>query len=144
VPGLVLALVERYGRVRQLMLNNHAWDNRVRRLAVGVRVVRIGWFASVDPARAIATTEQGDLFDLLVVPPRTAEAAAHSAMARAADPTNTMRAPDILAAIPAAPAAAAFAGVADDPGSVWDNEGGHLAGRRARRPINSRHSAAVS
>jgi hypothetical protein len=64
-------------------------------------VVRIGWFGSVDPALAIATTEHGDQLDLLVVPPGTAEAAARSAMARAADPTDTTRGPGILAAIPA-------------------------------------------
>src|SRR5688572_29184450 len=69
LPGLVLALGERYGPIRQLMLNNHVWDNRFRRLAVGARVVRLGWFASVDPGLAIAITEQGNQLDLLVVPP---------------------------------------------------------------------------
>src|SRR4051794_40856945 len=76
-------------------------------------------------ALLIATTDRGDQLDLLVVPPETAEAAACAAMARAADPAATTRAPGILTAMPAAP------GIAPDddlaPGSVWDNEGGHLA-----------------
>jgi hypothetical protein len=139
LPGLVLALGERYGQIRQLMLNNRAWDNRFRRLAVGARVVRVGWFASLDPALAIATTEHGDQLDLLVVPPRTTEAAAHRAMAQAADPTNVMRAPAILAAIPAAAEVDP-----DDAGSAWDNEGGQLAGRFSRRAINVHPAAAVS
>jgi hypothetical protein len=111
------------------MLNSRVWDNRVRRLAVGGRVLRLGWFASADPALAIATTDHGDQLDLLVVPPRTTEAAARNAMARAADPTNTMRAPDILAAISAVPDAAAAVEVEVDAVSVWDNEGGQLTGR---------------
>jgi Family of unknown function (DUF5994) len=127
LPGLILALAERFGPIRQLMLNSHAWDTRIGRLAVGARVVRLGWFASIDPALAVATTQHGDQLDLLVVPPRTTEAAARNAMARAADPTNTMRAPDILAAISAVPNPAAAVEADIDAGSVWDNEGGQLA-----------------
>src|SRR5689334_20560048 len=92
LPGLVLALGERYGPIRRMMLNPTSWDRRPGRLAVGTRIVRIGWFASVDPALAIATTESGDQLDLLVVPPGTAESAADDAMARAADPRDTTRA----------------------------------------------------
>lgn len=126
LPGLVLALGERYGQIRRMMLNSHAWDSHPRRLTVGTRVIRLGWFATVDPALAIATTEHGDQLDLLVVPPRMAEAVARSAMARAADPANTMRAPNILAAVPDAstqpPVTAA--GQDADAGSAWENEGG--------------------
>jgi hypothetical protein len=99
LPGLVLVLSERYGPIRQLMLNRDAWDALPRRLVVDARVVRIGWFASVDPALAIATTEHGEQLDLLVVPPGTTEVRARDAMERAADPTHTTRAPGILAAI---------------------------------------------
>jgi hypothetical protein len=99
LPGLVLVLSERYGPIRQLMLNRDVWDAWPRRLAVDARIVRIGWFASVDPALAIATTDHGDQLDLLVVPPETAEGPARDAMERSADPTGTTRAPGILAAI---------------------------------------------
>jgi hypothetical protein len=104
LPGLVLALSAHYGTIRQLMLNSVAWDSQVQRLAVGEGVVRVGWFASVDPAVMIATTYAGEQVDLLVIPPRTSATAAGKAMTEAADPANTTRAPAMLAAIPAAPA----------------------------------------
>jgi hypothetical protein len=126
LPGLCLVLSQRYGPVRQLMLNRRSWDTWPRRLAVGTRVVRIGWFASVDPALAIATTDRGDQLDLLVVPPDTADAPAHRAMAQAADPADTTRAPDILTAITAQPARPPThaAGPDTHADTAWDNEGG--------------------
>jgi hypothetical protein len=125
LPGLVLALCARYGPIRQLMLNSVTWDSRFTRLAVGAGVVRIGWYANLDPALLIATTYTGDQVDLLVVPPRTPAAAAKKAMTAAADPANRLRAQAILAAAPAAPAAPApgpAEGADEQPG--WDNEGG--------------------
>ena len=98
LPGLVLALDERYGHIRRLMLSSATWDGRFRRLGVGGREIRIGWFSTVDPAVLIATTDSGDQVDLLVVPPHTPEAVAHSAMATAADPANRLRGPAVLAA----------------------------------------------
>jgi hypothetical protein len=138
LPGLILALDARFGPIRQVLLNGGAWDCRFRRLAVGARVVRMGWFTSLDPALLIATPERGDQIDLLVVPPDTAETAARAAMARAADPADTTRAPTILATMPA---------VADTPpddvtpASVWDNEGGHLTEARTPRPAGALSAA---
>jgi hypothetical protein len=127
VPGLVLALDDRFGPIRRLMLNRDAWDSHPRRLTVGGRVIRLGWFASVDPALTVATTERDQQLDLLVVPVHTPEAAARTAMALAADPSNTMRAPDILATIPAVPASQPVVVAAHDADAraAWDNEGGH-------------------
>jgi hypothetical protein len=142
LPGLVLALAARYGPIRQVMLNSAAWDSRFRRLAVGAGVVRMGWFATMDPALLIATTDRGNQIDLLVVPPRTAATAAEQAMATAANPTNVMRAPDILA-VRAAPRAAAGNGHDPDPNAVWDNEGGHLVETGAYRPATG-HPVATS
>jgi hypothetical protein len=129
----VLALADRYGRIWQVMLNNTAWDSRFRRLAAGTEVVRMGWFASLDSALLIATTELGDQVDLLVVPPGTAAAAAKRAMSIAADPTNVTRAPDILAAMPALQPNPPNG---PDPGTVWDNEGGHLVEVRPCRAVD--------
>jgi hypothetical protein len=98
LPGLVLALTERYGPIRNVMLNRAAWDSRFRRLAVGTGQVRVGWFTTLAPSLLVATTERGEQIELLVVPPSASAAAAKRAMTTAADPTNTMRAPDILAA----------------------------------------------
>jgi hypothetical protein len=97
LPGLVLALAARYGPIRRLMLNSGSWDGRFRRLAVGDRVVRTGWFTSIDPAVLVATTDQGSQIDLLIVPLDTSAEAAEAAMATAADPANRLRAAAVLA-----------------------------------------------
>ena len=133
LPGLIIALNERYGPIRQLMLNSHSWDSHFRRLAVGTRAVRAGWFNTVDPGMLIATTERGDQIDLLVVPPEANAATAAIAMATAADPANQLHAPAILAASRTAPAAKRNEGV--DPSTVWDNEGGHSARKPSRRHV---------
>lgn len=159
LPGLVLALTARYGPIRQVMLTSTAWDSRFRRLAVGTHagtdagtgvgtgvgagVVRMGWYATMDPALLIATTDRGDQLDLLVVPPQTAPAAAEQAMATAADPTNVLRAPAILA-VRTAPQPTAGKGHGPDPDAVWDNEGGHLADARAHRRVNGQPIATSS
>jgi hypothetical protein len=94
---------------------------------MGARIVRMGWFSSLDPALVIATTDRGDQVDLLVVPPDTAEAVAREAMARAADPADLTRAAALLADLAAGPVDTVA------PASAWDNEGGHLAGAVAAR-----------
>ncbi|WP_159104446.1 DUF5994 family protein [Plantactinospora sp. BB1] len=98
LPGLMVALSARYGRVRNVVLNSAAWDGRFRRFVAGDDVIRAGWFSSLEPALLVATTEAGDQIDLLVVPPGTTAAAAERVMTMAADPANTLRAPAILAA----------------------------------------------
>ncbi|MEU8074679.1 DUF5994 family protein [Catellatospora citrea] len=123
VPALVLALSERYGRIRHVMLSSATWGAGDRRFAVGTGTVRMGWFASQDRALAIAITDRDDQLDLLVVPPSASAGAARDAMARAADPANIMRAPDILTAEAAAEPATGGNG---DRRAAWDNEGGSI------------------
>jgi hypothetical protein len=112
------------------LLDGRAWDNHFHRLAVGSTVVRMGWFATLDPAVAIAITDRDDQVDLLVVAPQAPEAVAYDAMRQAADPTNTVRAPAIVAARTAASGHAPSdeSGPAppdeQDQVSAWDNEGG--------------------
>lgn len=96
LPGLVIALTARYGPVQRLMLNAEAWDAPVRRLAVDGGVLRTGWFSTLDPAVAVATTGRGTQIDLLVVPPATGESEAKAMMAAAADSANRLRASAIL------------------------------------------------
>jgi hypothetical protein len=97
LSGLVLALSERFGRIRYVILNGSAWTGRTRRLTVADHVLRVGWFASMTEALLVATTDGGDQLDLLIVPPSFANEAAEGAMARAADPANVQRAPALLA-----------------------------------------------
>jgi hypothetical protein len=55
LPGLIVALAARYGRIRQMMLNRGRWEGHFRRLEVGPVAVRMGWFASLDIALVIAS-----------------------------------------------------------------------------------------
>lgn len=135
LPGLLLALADRYGPIRQVMISGTAWDSRFRRLAVGAGVVRMGWYTTMDRAVLIATTDRGDQIDLLVVPPETAAAAAEEAMAAAVDPTNVLRAPAILAAT-----AGSHRGADSD--AVRDDEAGHLVSDRRRRANGHRVAVA--
>ena len=145
LPALILDLDASFGPIRQVLLNIDAWDRRFRRLAVGPRVVRMGWFTSLDPALLIATTERGDQIDLLIVPPGTARATARAAMARAADPADTTRAPAILATMPAAPdgpAGRRHPGIGVGQRGRPPRRGSHIPTRRrtVRRPFALRSS----
>jgi uncharacterized protein DUF5994 len=97
LPGLILALTDRYGPIGNVMLNRGVWDGHMRRLAVGTGVVRLGWFATLDAALLVAATLDGDQIELLVVPPTASAETAKKAMTAAADQGNIRRAPDILA-----------------------------------------------
>jgi len=131
VPGLVVALSAKYGRIRQMMLSSSVWEGRFRRLVVGEVVVRLGWFATMDPALLVAITDVGDQIDLLVVPPSASQPTAEQAMRTAADPDNLTRAHKILAATPTSPVSNANNSEAK---AVWDNEGGSIAANGMRRP----------
>jgi hypothetical protein len=136
LAGLVVALAERFGPIRQMLLSS-AWERRFRRLAVGGSVVRMGWFASMDPALLVAITDGGDQIDLLVVAPATSPAVAEQAMKMAAEPGNLVRAQQILAAalatgVPSVTGAKAKA--------LRDNEGG--GARASGKPVGGSRRAA--
>jgi Family of unknown function (DUF5994) len=140
LPGLILALGHRYGPIRSVMLNKAAWHGQLRRLTVGGRRCRLGWYVTLDPALMIATTEVGVQLEMLVVPPSASATTAQQAMATAADPANTRRAPDLLGIAHAAP-------VRDpDPTLVWANEGGAAGGEHgpARTPAAASSQPALA
>jgi hypothetical protein len=97
LPGLVSALDDHFGKIRKLMLHRGSWDSYPRRLQLGARHVRLGWFQSVDPTLMIATTESDIQLDLIVVPVETGANLARNVMDEAADPANTKRAPEVSA-----------------------------------------------
>ena len=113
-----------------MMLSSSFWEGRFRRLVVGEVVVRLGWFASMDPALLIAITDAGDQIDLLVVPPSTTQPTAEQAMRTAADPDNLTRAQNVLASTPISPVSNANSSEAK---AVWDNEGGSITANGKRR-----------
>jgi hypothetical protein len=123
-PGLIRAIDERCGHVTRLMLGPVGWDSQPRRLGPAGQVVRLGWFPGQPAGLLTAFCDKGRM-DLLIVPSGTAEADALAAMELAASATNRIHAPDILSVV--------IRRSAPPPQmepelSVWENEGGRLAG----------------
>jgi hypothetical protein len=104
LPALIRAIQQSRGYLSHVMLHSDGWESTPRRLDVDGHMVRVAWFTS-GPAGLLTTTSHGrDRVDLLVVPADAADGPAEVAMAAAADASNTMRAPEILAAIVQGPA----------------------------------------
>jgi len=107
LPGLILALDERHGRITRVMLGAADWNApRPRGLQVdgpaGSRVVRLGWFGTMPAGLLTAISADGERTDLVTIPPHTSEQDAAAAMERAAQAGNRDHAPAILAGISAA------------------------------------------
>jgi hypothetical protein len=98
LPGLVEELHRRGIQVTRAAYNPEAWDAAPRRLAADGRILRLGWFRSIDPLLLNLTGDsvRGRL-DLLVVPPDTTAEVARQAFAAASDRGNR-RAPTALLA----------------------------------------------
>ena len=104
LPGLILALDERYGPVTKIMLGVADWDSsRPRRLRIdgpaGRRVMRLGWFATMPAGLLTVIYAGGHRTDLLIIPPDTSEQAAEAAMEQATQAGNRSRTPALLAAM---------------------------------------------
>jgi Family of unknown function (DUF5994) len=107
LPGLILALDERHGRITRVLLGTAGWDaSRPRRLRVdgpaGSRVVRLGWFATMPAGLLTAISARDERTDLVTIPAHTSERDARAAMGRAVQAGNRDHAPAILAALRAA------------------------------------------
>jgi Family of unknown function (DUF5994) len=107
LPGLILALDERRGRITLVMLGTAGWNvSRPRRLRVdgpaGSRVVRLGWFATMPAGLLTAVSASDERTDLVTIPPHTSEQDARAAMEQAVQVGNRDHAPAILAALRAA------------------------------------------
>jgi len=116
LPGLILALDKRHGRITRVMLGTAGWDgSQPHRLRVdgpaGSRVVRLGWFDSMPDGLLTAISARGQRTDLVTVPARTSQREALAAMEQAARAGNREHAPAILAAV------GPKAGAAAPPGS---------------------------
>ncbi len=76
-------------RATRVAFNPDSWAAAPRRLQVGDRTVRLGWFRHLDPQLLNLTGDLGrGRVDLLVVPPDTTQAAARRAFSAATDRTN--------------------------------------------------------
>jgi Family of unknown function (DUF5994) len=142
LPGLVQELHRRGIRVTRVTYNPEAWEPAPRRLAADGRIIRLGWFRSIDPQLLDLTGDsQRGRLDLLIVLPDTSAAAAEQAFTAAVDRTNRRTPTALLAALhPTEPPAPRPRADVDRVGvgkavpagaeatAVWDSEGGHLLG----------------
>jgi len=127
LPGLVLALDKRHGRVTRVMLGAADWNaSRPSRLRMGgSRVVRLGWFATMPAGLLIAIYASGQRTDLVTIPPSVRDQDASAAMEQAARAGNREPAPAILGAVTAAGATTRKESGSRQLG-IWEWEGGHL------------------
>jgi Family of unknown function (DUF5994) len=121
LPQLIRALNQDHSPVRRVLLGPAGWDSHPLRISVAGRV-RFVWYAAQPAGLLFALRSNGDRVDLLVVPPDTHPATARAAMALAAQPANTVHAPDILTAVTAAQPPS----TAPVDETSWEAEGGHL------------------
>ena len=137
LPALIADLHQRGVRVSRVTYHPQSWDTAPRRLDADDRVIRLGWFRSLDPHLLNLTSGEGgrSRLDLLVVPPDATDAVAARAMAAATARENNGTPTAVLAALgavpdedpPASPVTAPRipAEPTEDGAGVWDSEGGH-------------------
>jgi hypothetical protein len=98
LPDLIRGLESSLGVITRVALNPDAWDSAPRQVAIDGRRVHVGWFRAMSADTIGVTRASRDRFVLLVVPAQATTAAAATAMAMAADATNSARPADLLAA----------------------------------------------
>jgi hypothetical protein len=129
LPGLITTLDDRLGHtVRRAGLSIETWQNIPRRIPIAGRVVKVGWFRSIDPRIISLTLAGAEPITLLVIPPDTAGASAREALTLAAsERSRALRTVDILTT--ARPGQT----TADHPNghATWDNEGGQIGNHPA-------------
>jgi hypothetical protein len=120
LPSLVAEFRRRGVRITRVSYHPQLWDPASRKVRVGDRVVRLGWFRTIDPHLVSLTGSNRERVELLVVPPDTGSATAARAMALAATRGNRSSPTVVLAAADASgirseaapgPAASAVAAV---------------------------------
>jgi hypothetical protein len=101
LPPLLEALGALRGEITDVLMHTSEWDlPHPRKMALGRRVVRLGWYDAQPAGLLTVMIGYGsDRFDLLVVPAQATDDSAEAAMTAAADPEQRRRAPDLLAAI---------------------------------------------
>jgi hypothetical protein len=97
LADLVDHFPEAAGRVSRAIFSRPDWDTSPRRVEVGRGHMKTGSFPRDDTHVLLVKLSTGRQLTLLVVPSDTAEDVARDLMARAADPTNTLTAVQLLA-----------------------------------------------
>ncbi len=139
LPALMAAFGRQGVQLIRVAYHRELWEPAQRKLQVGDRSLRLGWFRAMDRHGVSLGGRKGERIELLVVPPATLPAVAERAMALAVTSGNRLPPTAILAAaqdagaqndaasIPA-PRPAAPSGSRVEPAfrdtSDWDSEGG--------------------
>ncbi|KAB1988378.1 DUF5994 family protein [Streptomyces triticiradicis] len=97
LPPLAAALEEPWGRVTHVTVNPTRWPVVPRTVALDGRTLHVSWFTEQDPDKLILLSYTVGRWDLLVVPPETAPAAAARLMAAAATPGSVLTAEVLVA-----------------------------------------------
>ncbi|WP_374775269.1 DUF5994 family protein [Streptomyces sp. NBC_01310] len=97
LPALAAALVEPWGRITRVTVNPTRWPVVPHKVAVDGRTLHVGWFAEQHPDQLILLSFTVGRWDLLVIPPETAPAAAARLMAAASIPGNALTAGALMA-----------------------------------------------
>jgi hypothetical protein len=87
LPRLIANLNTHLGQravITRVALNLTAWDRTPSRLAIGDRIVPVGWFRALDVDTIALTTTARGRITLLVVPPEATAESAAAALAMAA------------------------------------------------------------
>jgi hypothetical protein len=98
LPALITELGIRGARVSRVLYNPLTWDGLApRKLGADGRIIRLGWFRSMDPHLLTLTATGGlDRYDLLIVPPDATPANAKRAMDAAIEGDNHRSASAVL------------------------------------------------
>ncbi|MFE9633348.1 DUF5994 family protein [Streptomyces sp. NPDC006463] len=97
LPPLAAALAEPWGHVTRVTVNPIRWPVVPHTVTVDGRKLHVGWFTEQDPDKLILLSYTVGRWDLLVIPPETAPAAAARLMAAAAIPGSALTAGVLMA-----------------------------------------------
>jgi len=143
LPRLIADLNTHLGQpavITRVALNLTAWDRTPRRVAIGDRIVPVGWFRTLDVDTITLTTTVRSRITLLVVPPEAAADSAAIALAMAAQADSGVHPLAILAASGISASDSVAASLARHPSSSGGVSAPPLADPDARR---SPHPARV-
>jgi hypothetical protein len=149
LPSLIPTLDREWGRITRVNVNPAHWQSLPREVPVQGHVVKVGWFTTEqDPHKLLLLSYRTGRWDLLVIPPRTAQAAAARLMAAAADPVGAPTASALIAAergrVEVAEAVEAAGVGPRDSGAeaAWESEGGAALSAPLVMPIGRMHVSA--
>lgn len=129
LPAFVAALAARGFATARVAYSRECWDEVLKRLPVTGRIIRLGWFRTIDPNSVSLTSRDGQgRIDLLVVPSASDAELATRAFERALDSGNRGGASATLTAAAAGLADSQTAAAAE---TVWESEGGSQHPKRA-------------